>query len=508
MNRALARALGALLLAVAVALAVVYRDRLDAAALETWVSEAGAAGPLLFIGIYAGATVLFLPGSVLTLAGGALFGPLWGTLYNLVGATFGAALAFLIARYLAGDWVQARAKGLLARLVQGVEAEGWRFVAFTRLVPLFPFNLLNYALGLTHIPFLSYLLATLVFMLPGALAYTYLGFAGREAVAGGEGLIQKGLIALALLAAAAFLPRLVARLRQGPMLPVAEPVAEPVGEQGHIAGAAKSPPDDPRGRIEALDADPKRPVQQILAPRDATLPTVRDTEPGAESRPRISVVVPALNEAAIIAQTLADLAPLRALGHELILVDGGSSDATRDLAAPLVDRVLEAPRGRARQLDAGARVARGDWLWFLHADTRVPPPALEALLGACRAPTDWGRFNVRLSGAAPALRVIERAMNARSRLTGIATGDQGVFVARAAYDAVGGFPQIPLMEDIALSRLLRRRQRPLCLRTPLIVSSRRWEQRGIGRTVLLMWRLRLAYALGADPQRLAEDYGR
>jgi rSAM/selenodomain-associated transferase 2 len=345
-------------------------------------------------------------------------------------------------------------------------------------------------------------------MLPGAVAYTYLGFAGREAVAGGEGLIQKGLIALALLAAAAFLPRLVARLRQGPMLPVAEPVAEPVGEQGHIAGAAKSPPDDPRGRIEALDADPKRPVQQILAPRDATLPTVRDTEPGAESRPRISVVVPALNEAAIIAQTLADLAPLRALGHELILVDGGSSDATRDLAAPLVDRVLEAPRGRARQLDAGARVARGDWLWFLHADTRVPPPALEALLGACRAPTDWGRFNVRLSGAAPALRVIERAMNARSRLTGIATGDQGVFVARAAYDAVGGFPQIPLMEDIALSRLLRRRQRPLCLRTPLIVSSRRWEQRGIGRTVLLMWRLRLAYALGADPQRLAEDYGR
>jgi glycosyltransferase involved in cell wall biosynthesis len=153
-------------------------------------------------------------------------------------------------------------------------------------------------------------------------------------------------------------------------------------------------------------------------------------------------------------------------------------------------------------------VARGDWLWFLHADTRVPPPALEALLGACRGPTDWGRFDVRLSGAAPALRVIERMMNTRSRLTGIATGDQGVFVARPAYDAVGGFPQIPLMEDIALSRLLRRRQRPLCLRMPLIVSSRRWEQRGIGRTVLLMWRLRLAYALGADPQRLAEDYGR
>jgi rSAM/selenodomain-associated transferase 2 len=222
--------------------------------------------------------------------------------------------------------------------------------------------------------------------------------------------------------------------------------------------------------------------------------------------PRISVVLPTLNEAAIIARSLADLAPLRALEHELILVDGGSTDATRDLASPLVDRVLEAPRGRARQMSAGARTAAGDWLWFLHADTRVPPPALEALVAACRAPTVWGRFDVRLSGPAPALRVIERAMNARSRLTGIATGDQGIFVNRAAYNAVGGFPQIQLMEDIALSRLLRRRHRPLCLRTPLISSSRRWEHRGIGRTVLLMWRLRLAYALGADPRRLVERY--
>lgn len=222
--------------------------------------------------------------------------------------------------------------------------------------------------------------------------------------------------------------------------------------------------------------------------------------------PRISVVVPTLNESAIIARSLADLAPLRALGHELILVDGGSTDATRDLASPLVDRVLETPRGRARQMSTGARMAAGDWLWFLHADTRAPPAALEALLAACRAPTVWGRFDVRLSGPAPALRVIERAMNARSRLTGIATGDQGIFVTRAAYDAVGGFPQIPLMEDIALSRLLRRRHRPLCLRTPLISSSRRWEHRGIGRTVLLMWRLRLAHALGADPRRLVERY--
>ena len=178
--------------------------------------------PLLFILIYALGTVLFLPGSVLTLAGGALFGPLWGTLYNLAGATLGASLAFLVARYLAGDWVEQRASGRLRRLKQGVEQEGWRFVAFVRLVPLFPFNLLNYALGLTRIRLLDYALASFIFMAPGALAYTYLGYVGREAVGGGEDLIRKGLLALALLAVAALLPGMIGRLRQGAMLSVAE----------------------------------------------------------------------------------------------------------------------------------------------------------------------------------------------------------------------------------------------------------------------------------------------
>ena len=271
------RAALALLRGGAVALAFAYRGRLDVGALETWVSGAGAAGPLLFIGLYAAATVLFLPGSVLTLAGGALFGPLWGTLYNLTGATLGAGLAFLVARYLASDWVQSRLGGRAGRLLQGVEAEGWRFVAFTRLVPLFPFNLLNYALGLTRIPFLHYLAATLVFMLPGALAYTYLGFAGREAVAGSEGLIQKGLIALALLAAVAFLPSLVARLRQRPSITIEElkrrlearagllvldvrTPADFVGEQGHIRGALNLPLEDLPARL----ADPESPLGEDL----------------------------------------------------------------------------------------------------------------------------------------------------------------------------------------------------------------------------------------------------
>lgn len=279
-QHSLLRPLGALLLAIGISIALVYRDRLDAATLIDWVQEAGPAGPLILIGIYAAATVLFLPGSLLTLAGGALFGPIWGALYCLSGATLGAALAFLIARYLAGDWVQARAKGLLERLIRGVEAEGWRFVAFTRLVPLFPFNLVNYALGLTRIPFLSYLLATLVFMVPGALAYGWLGFAGREAITGGEGLIRNGLIALALFATTVFLPRLLARLRQQPMLPAGDlkrrldagedlllldvrTAAEFTGEQGHIAGATNITLGDISGWIDAHGTDQDRPIALV-----------------------------------------------------------------------------------------------------------------------------------------------------------------------------------------------------------------------------------------------------
>ena len=274
------RLLLALALAAGIALALLYREHLDTTAVTAWIAAAGLAGPLVFMAIYAVATVFFLPGSLLTLAGGALFGPVWGTLYNLTGATLGAALAFLIARYLAGDWVQARSGGILKRLVTGVEAEGWRFVAFTRLVPVFPFNLLNYALGLTRIPFLHYLIATSVCMVPGALAYTWLGYAGREAAGGGEGLIQKGLIALALLAGLAFLPRLISRLRQGPMMQVTElksrldagapllvldvrTAADFDGDQGHISGALNLPLEDLPSRLDALGTDPERPIALV-----------------------------------------------------------------------------------------------------------------------------------------------------------------------------------------------------------------------------------------------------
>ena len=205
-----------LILAGAVAAAYFHRDQLNLETLDASIKQAGMLGPLLFMAIYALATVLFLPGSILTLAGGALFGPVAGTLYNLTGATLGATLAFLVARYLASDWVARKAGGRLKQLIEGVEQEGWRFVAFTRLVPLFPFFLLNYALGLTRVRLWHYILASYVFMFPGAFAYTYLGYAGREAIAGGEGMIQKGLLALALLALVAFLPRFIKRLRGNP----------------------------------------------------------------------------------------------------------------------------------------------------------------------------------------------------------------------------------------------------------------------------------------------------
>ncbi len=260
-----------------IALAFIYRDQFDAAALELWVQDAGLAGPLVFMAIYAIATVFFLPGSVLTLAGGALFGPVMGTFYNLTGATVGAVLAFLVARYLASDWVERKTGGRLKQLKEGVEGEGWRFVAFVRLVPLFPFNLLNYALGLTRIRLLHYLIATYIFMLPGAIAYTYLGYAGREAVAGSEGLIQKGLLALALLAVVAFLPRLIGRMRRGPMMGVVQlkekldqqqdvlvldvrTAEDYVGEQGHIADSKNIPVEDLTSRLDEIADYVERPI--------------------------------------------------------------------------------------------------------------------------------------------------------------------------------------------------------------------------------------------------------
>jgi rSAM/selenodomain-associated transferase 2/rSAM/selenodomain-associated transferase 1 len=223
---------------------------------------------------------------------------------------------------------------------------------------------------------------------------------------------------------------------------------------------------------------------------------------------RLSVIVPALDEACGIVATLAPLQPLRAAGHEVIVVDGGSADATMALAAPLADRAFVAPRGRAAQMNAGAATATGDILLFLHADSRLPATGVPAILDDLRrSGRRWGRFDVTIAGRPRVLRLVAGMMNLRSRLTGIATGDQGIFVERALFDAVGGYPDQPLMEDIELSKRLKRAAgRPLCLHQRIVTSARRWEKQGPWRTIVAMWRWRFAYWLGAHPDRLAAEY--
>ena len=227
----------------------------------------------------------------------------------------------------------------------------------------------------------------------------------------------------------------------------------------------------------------------------------------------LSIVMPVLDEAPIIDAALRALAPLRRQRVEVIVVDGGSRDATAAKAAAGADRVVVAPPGRAAQMNAGAARASGEVLLFLHADTALPPDA-PALVAAALSRIDgrsgrtaaWGRFDVRIAGRPRALGVVAALMNLRSRLSGIATGDQAMFMTRAAFEAVGGFPDQPLMEDVELSRRLRRLSAPACLRARVVTSGRRWEARGVWRTIALMWRLRLLYSLGVAPERLARSY--
>jgi len=223
---------------------------------------------------------------------------------------------------------------------------------------------------------------------------------------------------------------------------------------------------------------------------------------------RLSVVIPVLDEEARIVAALDALAPLRAAGHEVIVVDGGSRDRTLEHARTRADRALVAPRGRSVQMNVGACAARGDALLFLHADTRLPVDAADAVARALSGRSRWGRFDVTIDGRTSLLPIVAGAMNLRSRATGIATGDQAIFVARDLFDQVGGYPPIPLMEDIALSTLLRRHGwRPACLPTRVTTSGRRWDERGAWRTVATMWRLRYDYWRGADPRVLAPRYG-
>ena len=221
---------------------------------------------------------------------------------------------------------------------------------------------------------------------------------------------------------------------------------------------------------------------------------------------RLSVVIPVLNEAARLPVLLASLRERLDEDDEIIVVDGCSDDDSARVAAEYADLVLHSDRGRARQMNLGARRASGTWLWFLHADCgRILRGHIRAL-HALPADAAWGRFDVRLSGAHYLYPVIGHAMNLRSRWTGVATGDQGLFVRRELFEALGGFPDVPLMEDVALSKRLRARARPVCLRPRLETDSRRWRDKGVWSTTVLMWRLRLRYWLGEDPARLHRAY--
>jgi uncharacterized membrane protein YdjX (TVP38/TMEM64 family)/rhodanese-related sulfurtransferase len=266
------------LLVAAVGWATFHRDQINPETLDAWLNSLGLWAPVGYIALYAIATAAFVPGVIFALAGGALFGPLWGSLWNLAGATLGATLAFLIARTIAGDWTAGKAGGLLRRLMDGVDAEGWRFVAFVRLVPLFPFNLSNYVLGLTRIPFIHYVIATFVCMAPGAVAFTWLGHAGRGALAGEADTVRYVLLALGLLAAIALLPRLIGRLRRSfswievddlkRRLDSAEGVViidvrgadEFTGPLGHIATARNIPVAEVGGRVAELAGLEREPI--------------------------------------------------------------------------------------------------------------------------------------------------------------------------------------------------------------------------------------------------------
>lgn len=258
-SKVLLRLMLALGLGIGIAFVVwLVRERFTVAQIEDWMGRLGWWAPAIYLALWLVAPVLCLPGAPLGLAAGALFGPVRGSLYTLVGATAGATLAFLVARYLAGEWVARRASGRLGRIMQGVETEGWRFVAFVRLLPVFPFNLLNYALGLTPIRVRSYVIATFLGMLPGTVAYVYVGYTGREALAGGTALVSKGLVALGLLAAVSLVPAMLKRWRRPAtltpiqlherlhrgddlwVLDVRNP-DETSGPLGHIAGARVIP---------------------------------------------------------------------------------------------------------------------------------------------------------------------------------------------------------------------------------------------------------------------------
>ena len=233
------------------------------------------------------------------------------------------------------------------------------------------------------------------------------------------------------------------------------------------------------------------------------------TESSCQGPPLLSIIVPLLNERALLPAVLPTILRLQQ-SHgavEWLFVDGGSGDGSVEYLQAQGLRVIASDAGRARQMNAGAAQASGAWLLFLHIDTLLSTEALTALRRHCEErPPGWGRFDVRIHGRSSMLKVVASMMNWRSRITGIATGDMGIFVHREVFMAVSGFPEQPLMEDIEISRRLKRTSRPYCLSQPVITSGRRWDEKGVWATILLMWRLRIAYFMGRSADDIARRY--
>jgi rSAM/selenodomain-associated transferase 2 len=419
------------------------------------MAGAGPWGPALYIAGYALAEMLFVPGLPLTVLGAIAFGPLWGTVWVSAGSTLGAGLAFLLGRYAMRATVErwiARSPRL-ARLDAAVARESWRILMVTRLVPLFPFNLQNFAYGLTGIPFWRYLAVSWLCMLPGTAAYTMAAGVLTEGhgTPGRIGIMLGG--AGVLLAAASLAPRW---LRRSPS----------------ASGITIGPP--------------------------------RQT---ARASVMLSIVLPVLNEARNLGRLLPQLTA-HTSAVEIVVVDGGSDDDTVDVVArwPAV-RLVSSDRGRARQMNAGARAASGETLLFLHADTQLPRSFSEAIARTLTDPqVVGGRFDVQFDNPRWPFRMIAALMNARSRWSGIATGDQAIFVRRTVFEAMGGYRDIPLMEDVELSRRLKHVGRLACLRQRVTTAARKWERDGVIHTVALMWALRFLYACGVSPARLHAWY--
>lgn len=219
----------------------------------------------------------------------------------------------------------------------------------------------------------------------------------------------------------------------------------------------------------------------------------------------ISIIIPVLNEEQSINALLQQLQIYRQQGHEVIVVDGGSVDETISISKPLADKVITSDSGRARQMNKGVAESTNEVLWFLHADTSIPENVIE-IIQSSLVKNDWGRFNVKLSGSHFLFRIIEKMINIRSCFSGVATGDQGIFVRRKIFESVGGYSEVPLMEDVALSKKLKNISQTACIKETLTTSSRRWKKNGIIKTILLMWKLRFLYWIGVTPDKLAKLY--